>query len=281
MIFAVDEPVTPELALVDPELARRARVSLPDLPGRVSAVRIVPREAREAEAETSREVTGTVAGRPSAGRGALWRAALSLGVLSVTTASLWLIVVRPRVDADPPRTAESAASTPAGASAPGNRLAPDGASTRDRVTLPSGKSASRTIPLPTRPVPPTRTSSAPSAGLPSRPTTQQTPTAPTAELRPVPPSPTPPRPEVFGWVPVPRATHYRVEFFRGRTKIFEALPAVPRLELPRSWRYRGRLYRFVGGGYTWVVRPGFGPRPRARYGREIVRATLKVPVTSG
>lgn len=87
----------------------------------------------------------------------------------------------------------------------------------------------------------------------------------------------PPHPKVFGWVPVRRATHYRVEFFRGSTKIFEARPVAARLELPQSWRYAGRRYRLVPGRHTWVVRPGFGPPARARYGRQIVGATLNVP----
>lgn len=248
----MDEPVTPELALVDPELARRARRVLPDLPGYVSSARIVRRAVQEVPATVGVADT-SVSERRAAAHGAQWLAVFLLGIVSVAAGSLWFVGVRSAVDNDPDTTARSAASLPDTTSR--GSLQP-----RDGVTSATGGSTLRTAPT----APP------------------HAPTPPSAGQRPTPPtSPPPPSPEVVGWVPVPRATHYRVEFYRGRTKIFEALPAVPRLELPRSWRYAGRAYRFDAGRYTWVVRPGFGPRARARYGRPIVRATLRVPAASG
>ena len=85
------------------------------------------------------------------------------------------------------------------------------------------------------------------------------------------------RPAFFVWLPVRGASHYRVEFFRGRKKIFEARPSKARLELPERWTYRGRRFRVTPGRYRWSVRPGFGSPSAARYARAIVRSAWVVP----
>jgi hypothetical protein len=75
---------------------------------------------------------------------------------------------------------------------------------------------------------------------------------------------------VFGWVPQRGADYYNVRFFRGTRTIFEAWPTQPRLILPRGMRF-GR------GTYRWVVRPAFGPRAQARFGKPIVESKFAVP----
>jgi hypothetical protein len=96
-----------------------------------------------------------------------------------------------------------------------------------------------------------------------------------------PPAPPAERPEpraarVFAWVRAEGASHYRVEFFRGATKIFDARPSRTRITLPRRWTFRGRRYELLPGRYRWQVRPGVGSRADARYGQPIVRATLTI-----
>ena len=81
---------------------------------------------------------------------------------------------------------------------------------------------------------------------------------------------------VFVWLGVRGASHYKVEFFRSGKKIFEATPARPRLKLPERWEYRGRRFELDPGKYRWSVRAGFGPRSNARYGRAIVASRLTV-----
>jgi hypothetical protein len=78
---------------------------------------------------------------------------------------------------------------------------------------------------------------------------------------------------LFIWPAVSRATFYKVEFFRRRREIFKALSPVPRLELPLTWIYRGRRFQLVPGVYSWRVSPAFGPRSRLRYGNPIIRST--------
>jgi hypothetical protein len=77
---------------------------------------------------------------------------------------------------------------------------------------------------------------------------------------------------VFVWPAASRATFYKVEFFRRGRRIFEASPATPRIELPLRWIFRGRHFRLTPGTYRWEVRAAFGPRSRPRYGKLITRS---------
>jgi hypothetical protein len=85
------------------------------------------------------------------------------------------------------------------------------------------------------------------------------------------PSPFPTR--VFIWPAVSRATFYKVEFFRRGREIFKALSPAPRLELPLRWTYRRRRFQLAPGVYSWRVSPAFGPRSRLRYGNPLIRST--------
>jgi hypothetical protein len=80
------------------------------------------------------------------------------------------------------------------------------------------------------------------------------------------------RPRTFAWAPAAGASSYRIRIIRGRTTIFAAVSTRPRLRLPRSWTYRGRVNRLTRGRYRWVVRPV----RRGREGAAIVRARLNV-----
>jgi hypothetical protein len=102
---------------------------------------------------------------------------------------------------------------------------------------------------------------------------QSPPGAPPAPAKPRPRAPRSiPATRTFVWPPQPRATFYRVEFFKRGRKVFQASPATPRLTLPPSWIYRGRRFRLTRGTYQWRVRPAFGRRP-GRLGAQITRST--------
>jgi hypothetical protein len=81
---------------------------------------------------------------------------------------------------------------------------------------------------------------------------------------------------LFVWLPHRRASHYRVEFFRRGKKIFQARTLKARLVLPDRWMFKGRRVQLTPGNYRWTVRPGFGSRPNARYGRPIVASRWTV-----
>lgn len=81
------------------------------------------------------------------------------------------------------------------------------------------------------------------------------------------------QPRVFVWPGVKGALYYKVQFFRGGEEVFEALPSAPRLGLPLRWVYKGRRMRLVPGTYSWRVSPAFGSPTRPRFGDPIVRST--------
>jgi hypothetical protein len=83
-------------------------------------------------------------------------------------------------------------------------------------------------------------------------------------------------PRSFAWVRVPTAAYYLFRLYRGAKLIFVARPRQNRLLLPGGWTFAGHRYRIAGGRYRWSVRAGFGAPRARRYGREIVRATLVV-----
>jgi len=94
-------------------------------------------------------------------------------------------------------------------------------------------------------------SSTPSA--PSSPPVASTSKTPAATT-PV-PSTTAAAPVRFSWAPVAGAVGYRVELFRGARRVLSVRTSKPVLRLERRWRHKGRIERFLSGTYRWTVRP--------------------------
>jgi hypothetical protein len=82
-------------------------------------------------------------------------------------------------------------------------------------------------------------------------------------------------PPMLSWTPVREATYYNVQLFR-RGKVLSAWPTVARLQLSRTWRYKGKTYRLRPGHYRWYVWPGLARRAADRYGRLIGKGTFVV-----
>jgi hypothetical protein len=82
--------------------------------------------------------------------------------------------------------------------------------------------------------------------------------------------------QVFVWLPVQGARRYKVQFFRSGKKVFEATTSKARLTLPRRWTFGGRRFELTPGSYRWLVRPGFGPRSSIRYGKAVVASSWTV-----
>jgi hypothetical protein len=70
-------------------------------------------------------------------------------------------------------------------------------------------------------------------------------------------------PRRFAWAPVPRATGYYVEFFRGDTRVYASSTESPEVTLPTRWRFRGRVHTLLPGDYRWYVWPVFEDGDRA------------------
>jgi hypothetical protein len=77
------------------------------------------------------------------------------------------------------------------------------------------------------------------------------------------------------WTPVKGATYYNVVLVRAR-RVYSAWPSQPRLQLSRSWTYRGRRYRLRPGVYRWYVWPGFGRLSAGHFGGLLGGSTFVV-----
>jgi hypothetical protein len=84
------------------------------------------------------------------------------------------------------------------------------------------------------------------------------------------------RPPLLRWMPVRGARYYNVQLFRGARKVLSAWPARPRYQIKKRWTHQGTPQRLRRGRYRWYVWPGFGARPKARYGDMLGRRAFRV-----
>ena len=80
------------------------------------------------------------------------------------------------------------------------------------------------------------------------------------------------RPHAFAWAAVPKASYYRVRFFRNGSEIFAAKPVRPSVVLPAHWTFSGSARSLTPGTYHWIVQPGFGSPAASRYGTTVLAA---------
>ena len=245
------EPLSPELALVDPELAAAARERLPEAPQSYA----VPTPSYEfasrfvAEFEGAARETGDLeqpVRRPRRRRRRRY-VALAFTLLALPIA-LWAMEGRGDDDV-------AGSSTPAVQTAP--TVAPEPPSVGGQTS--KGTVRSRTQPargrMPARRADPSRRRG---AAVPKH-----------ARSAPV-----------VRWAPVGKATFYWFQLYRiglpGAQKILDAWPTRPRLELPHVWTNASRRYRLAAGRYRWEVWPQFGSGREARYTRKIAQGTFRV-----
>jgi hypothetical protein len=260
------EPITPELVLVDPELADRARDDLaayepwtqPSVERRRAPAPSQPPPVPAAAAVGDAAPRSPLGTQPRARRGRRRRIAVSSLLLAGAATSAWFL---------------------GGATSGwflGGRLQPDERTARAQSHEHAGVAGRA---APTQSAAPAR--AAETAGTTSAESLHATHGASAASAITPPPrqsaahSDQPVRPTTFAWVPVEKARAYRVEIFRGDRRIFVARTAKPRLTVPARWRYQGRRHTLAPGRYRWLVRPAFGGAAR-NLGKPVVRASLVV-----
>ncbi len=250
---AVEEPLSPELVLVDPDLARRARKQLPEreperqrVPVELTPPAQEPLFGFVQPAPTSRVLDG----QPRAPKR---RRAGQILVLLILATGAALAILRVDPLKHPFWKSRKSSVAPAGRAQSPPSLPP--------ATIATPKPAPKRHAASGRRTAPSRTSAKPKRR--------------SANPRP------PQVPRVFAWIAVPKASYYLVQFYHGGAEIFEAQPSAPRLLLPHRWSFKGHRYSLVPGRYQWSVRPGYGPRSQARYGEPVVRAKLVVQRGSG
>jgi hypothetical protein len=240
-------PISPELVLVDPELARAARALLPDLPRAVPARTDSTADAVKQSVFVERLRSGiepVVKDAPPTRR----RGGLLTGVVCVGAAALLAFFVRQESQPEPRQAAvaDPPATVPA---------------TTRNATSP-GATTSAPEPEPTTPGPTTPVQTAPQA------------TAPSTGPAPVTPAEAAPG-QTFVWVADPGASAYEFQLFRGAERVFRARVEEPRLDLPGRWRHAGTAQALTPGSYRWYVWP-VSAETKRQAAVAIVQARLEI-----
>lgn len=242
--FRLGEPLSPELALVDPELAERARRVLP--PPGVRHIAAAPALEKDKEAaritlEEQTQPKPLEALRAVAVTGLV----VGLGIVGLLV-GLELAHEQPSLERGAAQPAPAASSRSPAAEAP--LIMTRGRTRTARAPAPPPPAASGTRPQPRkRPQTP--------AILRERLTLARD------------------EPISIRWKPVRRATFYWVQVYRvglpGARKVLEATPSGPRLTLSSVRRLRP-------GRYRWEVWPQFSSRRKLEYGRLVQKGAFVV-----
>jgi hypothetical protein len=232
------EVVSPELALVDPELGTRARASLP------------PRRGRRVPASPLRAVA--VAPAPRRGR-RLATPALTVVATAAASTIVTAFTSFEQAQGEPPRAVVAAeVATPLTARAPAG--SPAVASAQP----PSDAAAAASPPSSS-----TSDGRADAAGERTQATPQTSPTVRNVAA----PDATAPAPAPSGttlvWDDAARATAYDIELRRGGAVIYASTSTAPQAFVPRSWQRDGTAFELRPEDrlYVWPVIGGSRARP--------------------
>jgi hypothetical protein len=233
----LDLPISPELALVDPELASYARSLLPpiDLDAPTATDRHLVEEPRSA-------APALPAGRRRTTRR---RAGLMLAAALAISVPAALAVTR------------SGGHGPAGrkpaqqaAGGPRHTATPHASPTSTVTARVDG--ARKTVVSPVKK--PTHRRAAPTTSVPATRRAQR------PKRRVILKAP------LLHWTSSPSARFFDVVLWRDGERVLDSWPSISRLRVPASWTYGGHHYRLGPGTYLWFVYPGVGSRLHPRYG---------------
>jgi hypothetical protein len=243
------ERLSPELVLVDPALAERARLQLADPDdtvarlealARESAVTAAARRLAELDSLGSQERRTSPLRTLARPRSLPRRHPILIGTFAAATLTMALLL---GMGADPGGT-PTALQTPVVAQPP-----------------------AFTPPAAAPQAPPTQTKPATTAKPKTKPSRPQTRT----------PAVSRPAARPFAWAPTPGASAYHVELFRGAERVFAADTRKPAIDIPGRWRFAGRSRMLAPGSYRWYVWPVMGER---RAQEATVQAELVIPAAS-
>ena len=239
--------VSPELALVDPEIAALARTNLPQLVPETRESGSAPTDPSRRELVARKDVNPA----PSLER-AIARRRFVLGtprLAAVAFVALTVLggaaIVVPRDVGGPVPVAGSGAGEPGGAEP--KRM--DGRKPRIQgIQRAKPQSAARTTPAKAV----TRSRDRKGARAEPRPAIPSAAASTTEAPR--------SRGRVLRWRDAPRATAYQVQLFRAEGEVLVRTVEENRFPIPRTWRHNGTTYRLEPGRYRWYVWAAVGGR---------------------
>lgn len=231
-------PISPELALVDPDLAAGARAALPDYPW-PAPVRIEPREPTR-----HRRI-------PVAATFSFLSLAAFVGILGV---SLLPTRDQPTFAAEGQRIQPTARSPIPGVSPQPTATSPSG----EASPQPSATQTKRPAAPPQSKNPRTKKLGGPRRSPAVKPVPPGTRKVP--QFKPA---------RTFAWVSQARAAYYQVALFRNGRRVYQTRTQAPRLTLPRRVRFRP-------GDYRWTVQPAIRAQSGIKLADPIVDSTFRV-----
>jgi hypothetical protein len=237
---------SPELVLVDPDLAEVARASLPASTDTIANLGDAARVRALRRLSYGAEQSNDVEEAEFARRAASWRMVFAVGAGVVVTTVLAASVLH------------------------GNGREPEATQ-----TLTASVSDVQTSPTVTAPA--TTPSPKPQSPKPQSPKPQSPkPQSPKPRSASGPPPRSAPVPRTFAWAPVDRASGYRFELFRESSLVLRRDTRAPRLSVPTRWTFGGKERRLSRGTYRWYV---WAVVDGKRGSSAIVQAALQVGAT--
>jgi hypothetical protein len=247
VVEPLSEPISPELALVDPVLAEAARAALPEEPWK--AFLPAPAPPVEAPAPPPPVVVEEPPAPAVPRRRRSRRLVLTAGFAAAAAAGVLV-----GGDFIGPRAADRPTFAPS----------PDAAGTTG--TLTAEAEPSPTVAPPVAPAaPPATTAPEPEPKATPKPKPKPKP-KPATPARPTKTKATFVPARIFAWGPVKGATSYRVRFYRGDRVLLQRTTKTARIELPRG-------FAFAKGSYRWIVEPKTG----TKYGNAVVDSKFTIP----
>lgn len=284
---AIDEPVSPELALVDPELGARLRalMPVPDIeleppPANVRVLHLTPPLAEEPLPEAA--AAGPAAVPVAASRGGSFQRLVAAFLAGAAVASFVVVGVIAELGESEAPLSSSLVPVPPVVSPPPDagkqQAAPGPTPGAKKPAAPSSESGAKSTQAP-KPNAASRAKTAKqaSAAGEAKTTEKQASAARQAKTTAKPAKSKAPGPAAeprrFAWAPVPGALSYRVELFRGDEQVLRATTKDPTFELGPQWRHGGRVERLTPGSYRWYVWPVLRSGAAAK---AVVQARLNV-----
>jgi hypothetical protein len=232
--------LSPELALVDPELAAWARLRLQE-----DAVAAEVAAAAAPAVESAPAVL-----EPEPRPRSLLPLAIATTVAAAIIGSIAVAVHASSGNSPTTQAAAPEAATPANTEPTTTTTTTPSAKTPTATTTHATKAPTATT-LATKT--PTATTTAPATTTPAATTTKPATATTPATTTSTPATTTPAAAIPFAWPSVSGARGYVFTLSRGTKIIYRAQTTAEQLTVKRSWRYQGQRYRLSRGAYRWRV----------------------------